>query len=698
VAELLFELGAEELPARFVGPALAELTRLFTERCQAIGLTFGQLTTCGTPRRLALRVSGLLEKTPDTVKEVLGPSVKAAFDANGQPTKPATKFAESLGLKPEQLQRFTTAKGEYVGASVSEKGQRAHDLLPAVLDACVRGLVFPKAMRWGDVEASFGRPLQWVVALLGSEIIPVVYADVRSGRQTRGHRFLAPGWISLESPADYVPKLEAAHVMPDITKRRAVLVERLAAVAASAKASLVVDEELVDQVVNLVEIPHPVVGQFEARHLDLPSEVLISEMKGHQRYFALHDGSGTLLPRFIAVSNTPVKDVALSVRGYERVLKARLTDGRFFFDEDRKTPLSSRLAKLERRTWVAGLGTMAEKTQRVQALALKLAQVLGLSAHAQTIERAAHLCKADLETGMVGEFPELQGVMGREYALHDQEPAAVADAIFQHYLPRNAQDALPTSVPGAIIGLADRLDSIVGLFSIGKRPTGAKDDYAQRRACLAIINVTLAQGWRYELPGMLKLASEGLAARLGQLKKREADDVVHSQVLEFFRGRLESLWREKHRADLVEAVLSHSFVDVTQAQRRVAALSQAATDGGFGALAATFKRVGNIVEKQAKDVVAGEVQPSRLTDAAEKTLFAELSRVGAQVRLAAKADDYQGVMREVVTLKPHVDRFFDEVMVMAEDKSLKENRVRLLMEIGGLFSMVGDFSKVQVES
>ncbi len=696
MAELLFEIGSEELPARFVVPALSELERLFTEQCAQVSLTHGAIRTFGTPRRLALAVSQVLERTPDVTKEVLGPSVRAAFDAAGKPTKPAEKFAESVKLPVDQLLRLTTPKGEYVGARVEEKGKRALELLPGILDGCVRKLIFPKSMRWGDVELAFGRPLHWIVALLDGEVVPVTYADVRSGRVTRGHRFLAPGPITLERPQDYEAKLEAAQVIVSIPKRRQLVVDRVRAAATKAQGQLREDDELVDQVTNLVELPCPVVGTFEARHLELPPEVLVSEMKSHQRYFSLQGADGKILPKFIAVSNTPVRDEALSVRGYERVLRARLSDGRFFFDEDRRTKLVERVTRLHRRTWVATLGNMAEKTDRIRSLALSLAQLTSRGSKG-TLERAATLCKADLETGMVGEFPELQGVMGREYARHDGEPEDVSLAVFEHYLPRNAQDTLPTRDDGAILGLADRFDSIVGLFSIGKKPTGAKDDFQQRRQCLAIINLTLSKGYRYSLAAVIDEASRLFEAKLAELKKKDSAP-VKPQVLDFFRGRLENLWREQHRADLVDAVLAAGFDDLVQAQKRLEALSHAAGRPDFSQLAATFKRVGNIVEKQAKDVAPGPVVAALLTDPAEQALDAELRRVKAEALPAARRDDYGAAMVAIVAIKPAVDTFFDKVMVMDKEPAVRENRVRLLMEIGAVFGTVADFSKIQAES
>jgi len=697
VADLLFELGTEELPARFVVPALQDLEKLFVEQCAAARITHGAITRFGTPRRLALLVQGLADKTDDVVKEVQGPAVKAAFEADGKPKVPAIKFAESVKLPVEKLKKVTTPKGEYLAADVEEKGRRVAELLPEVLGTCVKKLPFPKSMRWGDVEQSFGRPLQWIVALFGAEVVPVVFSDVKSGRQTKGHRFLANQWLVLERPADYEAALEKAHVVADLTRRRAMLVERLNAAAKKANGTLISDEGLVDQVLNLVELPSPVVGTFDERHLDLPPEVLIQEMKSHQRYFSLTDASGKLLPRFIAVSNTPVKDEALSVKGYERVLRARLSDGRFFFDEDRKTPLQDRLPKLARRNWVQGLGNMAEKTDRIRALASALSELAGKGAQRATIERAASLVKCDLETGMVGEFPELQGVMGREYALHGGEPKEVALAIFEHYLPRGANDSLPTQDAGALIGLADRLDSLCGLFAIGRKPTGAKDEFGLRRAAIAIINLIIGKGYRLSLSAAVDEALELLEPVLANAKKK-ADAPVKPQVLEFIQDRLRPLWGEQHRADIIEAVLCAGADDLVATRQRVEALSAYVSRPDFSKLAATFKRVGNIVEKQAKDVTKAPVDASKLTDEAEKVLNTEVSQVRDAVHAAIKGDDYAGALAKVVPLGPFVDTFFDKVMVMAEDRALRENRVRLLMEIGGLFGTVADFSKIQSES
>jgi glycyl-tRNA synthetase beta chain len=696
--DLLLELGCEELPASFIEPALADLRKVFTERATAARLGYGEVRTFGTPRRLAIWVKAVEEHGTDETREVLGPSAKAAYDAEGKPSRAALKFAEGQGVAVDALFKVQSPKGEYLAAKVFEKGKPAPEILKDVLHTAVRSLSFPKSMRWGDVDQAFARPLHWIVALFGEEVLPVTYADVRSGRVTYGHRFLAPAAIELRSGAGYEAALEKALVIADVGERRALLVERVKAAAKEAGGELLEDLALVDQVTNLVELPSPVVGSFPAKHLDLPPEVLVQEMKSHQRYFSLTDAKGKLLPKFIAVSNTPVRDEKLSLRGYERVLQARLSDARFFFDEDRRTPLFDRVEKLARVVWQGKLGSYAEKMERFRALALYLAKKTGHPESLAAIERASTLAKADLVTGMVGEFPELQGVMGREYALASGEPPEVALAIYEHYLPRTATDALPTQDPGALIGVADRLDSLCGIFALGKIPTGAADPFGLRRACLAIINLTQGRGYRFSLSGAVDEALRLLAPKIADVKRKPSDPPVREQVLDFFRGRLKSAWTEDHRGDVVEAVLFTGFDDLVAARMRLHALEALVGRADFAPLAAAFKRVVNIVEKQGRDVAAGSADPAKLQDAAEKKLHQAFLEVKAKVEGAVKADDYALALKEITSLKAPVDAFFDEVMVMAEDKALRENRVRLLTDIASLFAQVADFSKVQAEA
>ena len=695
-ADLLVELGGEELPASFILPALDQLAGAITAGLAAARLKHGEVARFGTPRRLAVLVRAVADSGQQLSKEVTGPPVKVAFK-DGQPTVAATKFAQSVGLPVAELRRVSTSKGEYLAATVEEKGRPAGEVLPAVLGEAMRAIRFPKSMRWGDVEQTWGRPLHWIVALLGAEVLPVVYADVRSGRQTRGHRFLAPGPIELALAGDYPGALERAQVIADFAVRRAMVEQRVREAAGRAGGTLLEDPALIDQVSNLVELPCPVVGRMDDRHLDLPAEVLVQEMKSHQRYFSVTSAEGRLLPRFIAVSNTPVRDEALSVRGYERVLEARLSDGRFFFDEDRKTRLADQVERLRRVTWQNQLGSYHDKLERFRPLAVWLAGASGHAAAIETLERAALLAKADLVTGMVGEFPDLQGVMGREYALASGETPEVAKAIFEHYLPRNAGDQLPSTDAGALLGIADRLDTLVGIFGIGKGPTGAADPFGLRRAALAVINVVLGRRLRFDLGRALEEAvglyrGQGIARGAGG---KPFGDVA--PVREFFAGRLEAAWSEHARTDLVKAVLAVHFGDLPQMRLRLEALAGLVAGSDFNPLALTFKRVANIVAKQASDVTAAPVDPTRLVDAQEKALYTAMQEVSGEVEHAFGQDDFTGGLSRLTALKPRVDAFFDEVMVMADERPLRENRVRLLQSIEALFRRVADFTQIQAE-
>jgi len=695
--ELLCEIGTEELPASFVEPALEELRQKLTELLSSARISHGEPRTFGTPRRLAIYFTAVAENSEDVSKEVIGPPVKVAFDAAGKASRAAQKFAEGLGLEVDKLERFQTAKGEYLGARVVERGRPAHQVLTSALGEAIHWLKFPKSMRWNEVEQPFARPVQWIAALLGSEVLPVVFGDVAAARFTYGHRFLSPQPIELKDPTEYEESLLRAQVIADPHRRKRLLQEKLHAAAVRAGGNLIEDSELLNEVTELVELPNPMVGSFDERHLDLPPEVLVQEMKRHQRYFAIADGSGKLMPKFIAVSNTPVRDEQVAIRGYERVLRARLADARFFFDEDRKQPLSDRVEKLSRVIWQQKLGTYAEKVARVGQIATWLAIELGRESLLPVIERAAVLSKADLLTGMVGEFPELQGIMGREYAKFSGEDPKVALAIFEQYLPRSATDGLPTEDSGAILGIADRLDTVCGIFGIGKAPTGAADPFGLRRAALSIIHVVLARRFRFSLSQAISTALAGLESKLGGLRK-PSEARPQQLVLDFFRARLKALWIEEHRADVVEAILSSGFDDLVAAQQRLEALSRLVSDPTFDALATAFKRVGNIVEKQGKDVPAGQVDPRKLKETSEVRLRDSCRAVRARVKELSRADDYAAVLREITSLKAAVDEFFEEVMVMTDEREVRENRVRLLQEVRALFSEVADFSKIQAES
>ncbi|MGH8886893.1 MAG: glycine--tRNA ligase subunit beta [Egibacteraceae bacterium] len=689
MSEFLLEIGTEELPAGFVEPALNALRDDLRARLEAARLGHGGIATFATPRRLALLVHDLAPASEPTTQRQLGPSVAVAFSPGGEPTLAAQKFAERRGLDVTVLERVETERGAYVAAVIEQPGSTAAEILAHALPAVVHGITFPKSMRWGDVGVTFARPVHWIVALLDGRVIPVTFGDVASGRKTRGHRFLAPGPIVLEQASDYLGALRDAHVVGDVDERRELIREQAEAAAARAGGRLVADRRLLDEVTQLVELPNPVLGTFEERYLDLPREVLVTEMRHHQRYFPVEDATGTLLPCFVAVSNTPVRDEALSRRGYERVLRARLSDGRFFFDEDRKVPLADRVPALERVVFQQELGSYADKVARMRALALWLAEATGRAEHVEVIARAATLAKADLVTGMVGEFPELQGVMGREYALASGESSDVALAIFEHYLPRGADDVLPTQDPGALLGVADRLDSLCGIFAIGKEPTATADPFALRRACLGVIHIVLDRSWRLSV-------STAVDEALRLLGRPDAE--VAERVLRFVRGRLKALWVQRHPADVVEAVLEAGWDDLVAAERRVVTLATLVGRPDFVAVATAFKRAVNIVRKSAASVPSGDARPDLFEHDAERGLHAAFLAARERVAAWGAQDDFASVLAEMGNLKPAVDRFFEQVRVIADDPELAANRIRLLGQVSDLFGRIADFSKIQTST
>ncbi len=693
--QLLFEIGSEELPSSFVRPALADLREQFEARAREARIGHGALRLFGTPRRLALLIDAVEERQQDLSTEVLGPPVKVAFDAEGKPTAVAQKWAAAQGLEPMAAPRKVTPKGEYLFTTKHEAGRATAELLPELLRGLLESVRFKKSMRWGWGDVAYARPIQWLCALYGESAVIFEYAEVTSGGTTRGHRFLANRPIALASPADYERALEEAHVIADPERRKALILEQASARAHEAGGELFEKDALLETVTFLVEEPHAVLGRFEEQYLELPSEVLVSEAQGHQRYFNVAapapegaTGAARLMPAFVAISNMPVKDVAVSRKGYERVLRARLSDARFFLTEDRKRSLESRVEELKRVVFQEKLGTLHQKVERIRALSSWLTRATEREMLAASVDRAALLCKADLTTGMVGEFPELQGVMGREYAEGVERPE-VAKALFEHYLPRFAGDRVPEGDEGALVGIADRLDTLVGILAIGKGPTGAADPYGLRRACLAIVAICLRKGYRFSLLAAVDRAIDLLGERVANRDKTRAE------VLAFFRERLRNLWSERLRKDVVEAVLSASFEDMVDARERLDAMAQIVELSDFEPLAAAFKRVVNIIEKQAKDVAEVEVNAGLLADEAERFLFAELGKARALVEEAVKARDHHRALREVAKLKAPVDRFFDTVRVLADEKQVRENRVALLAAIGKLFTGIADFSKIQ---
>lgn len=683
--ELFLEIGTEEIPAGMLPVAMRDLERMIRKELSAARIEFGNVTTMATPRRLVLSVADVAEQQQRQELNLSGPSVKVAFDADGNPTKAALGFARSNGVDVSELTQQETDKGTYLFLSKVIEGQPVVGQLPEMLLKVVSGLSFKKSMRWKDLDVRFARPLHWIVALYGGEVVPFEYANLSTGNESVGHRFMAPQSFAVGGLDDFVVKAREHFVIVDPEERKQIIAKEIERVAREEGGALNVDEELLEEVAYLVEDPTPLCGSFDEEYLQLPDELLITSMKEHQRYFTLADTEGRLLPKFITISNTRPKDPSVVVKGNERVLHARLADAMFFWKEDQKSTLESRLESLKNVVYQAQLGTSYAKVQRFSALADTLAQQLDPSV-VELTQRAATLCKCDLESGMVYEFPELQGIMGREYAKIEGEDPRVATAIFEHYLPVQAGGDLPSDNVGAFVSLADKVDTVCGCFGVGLIPTGTADPYALRRCAIGILNIILDRGYRMSLPAFIAQAVTQLEDKLNR-----SAEAVTAEVVEFIRLRfVNMLTGQNYPSDVVEAVLSAGFDDVIDVRQRVQALSEMKQQQDFEALAATFKRVGNIIKGGVTDAVVESV----FEEECERELFTELQRVQQGVSGLMASGDYPGVLRCIAELRPAVDAFFDGVMVMAKDDAVKTNRLALLTQVAGLFAGLADFSRI----
>ena len=665
--DYLLEIGLEELPASFLERGLESLEAAAQEALAGARLAPSAVDVMGTPRRMTLRLAGLPERQPDREEAVAGPPWSVAFK-DGQPTKAAEGFARKNGVELSSLEKITTDKGEYVGAVVRETGRPAAEVLAELLPEICRKISFPKVMRWGTGEFAFGRPVHWMVSLLGEEVVPFDFASVTAGRVTRGHRFLAPASFELTSAADYEAALAERHVVVRFDARRDAMNDALASAADELGGTLVRDDFLVGECLHLVEEPFVVPGAFDESFLALPDEVVISVMRDHQRYFAVRDGEGKLMPRYLNVVNT-AENPATIAKGNDRVLRARLADARFFVDEDKKSPLESRLTKLDTVTFHRKLGSVGEKVRRVARLAERLAEAAGLDA--AKARRAAELAKCDLETLIVYEFPELQGLMGRYYALGDGIDADVADAIAEHYRPAGAEDDVASGILGALVGVADRLDTLVGIFGIGLVPKGSNDPFALRRAALGVVRTALEGPIDVDLAQALAWARAGYEGR----ELHETDAALD----DFFRARLRAFFRERFGGDVVEATLaaweSGSVRDLKERMRAVHAFRQLEA---YASLAHAFKRTTGILE----DVERGPVDAALLEPGAEQALAETYGGLEQRLEKLAETGEYQAALQPVADeLRAPIDRFFDEVLVMSEDLKVRANRLRLLASI-----------------
>ena len=679
---LLLEIGTEEVPAHAMPGILKELKEHAKKALGELRLDFEEVRTMGTPRRTALLVTGLAEKQQDVSSENRGPSVKIAFDESGNPTKAAQGFARGQKVDPKDL----VVKDGYVYAMVHEEGQKTAELLKKLLPDLICGLNFPNNMRWADLDFKFIRPLRWIVALYGGEVIPFEVAEVKSGRVSRGHRFLSEGDFEIPDADSYEKACEDAFVIVDQEKRKAMIRKGIEDVAKEQGGVADITEDLLEEVLYLVEYPTALCGKFEEKYLNLPAEAVITPMRDHQRYFPVKSAEGALLPMFITVRNGGKEYLETVQHGNERVLKARLEDAQFFFDEDRKHSLEEHREKLKTVVFQEGLGTVYEKSQRLEKLAAFIADAIGADEKARKHAlRAAKLCKADLVTGMVTEFTELQGIMGREYAKLDGECEKVAIAIDEHYMPRFAGDALPQTPAGRIVSLADKIDTIVGTFSRGKIPTGSQDPFALRRQALGLVNTVMEAKWNLSLSSVVSLAMD-----LYGMEDASARAKMQQDVADFMRLRLKNVLSDrKIRYDVVDALL-FDVDDIYAVTLRGDALAKfIATDGAEKKIQA-FVRAGNL----AKNAESAKVEESLFREEAEKNLYRAYGVAKSSLEGFLEKGDYCAAIGALGELARPIDEFFDGVMVMDKDEKIKNNRLGLLKSVDALLRRVGDFSKI----
>ncbi len=683
--DLLFEIGTEEIPAEFLPGTLKDMEEIIRKEFANLRIGHGEIKTLATPRRLVLFVYKVAARQEDQVIEKLGPAKKVSFDDKGNPTPAALGFARGQGLDISELKTVTTDKGEYILARKKTKGGETKDLLPVILTRFITSIPFPKSMRWMNLDIRFVRPIHWILALFGGEIVPFKVENISSGDRSRGHRFMHPRPFKVRSIKDYLAKTRKAFVIVDPEERKKIILEQADQAAAGAGGKILRDEELIEEVTFLVEYPSAVVGNFEKDYLKLPKDVLTATMMDHQRYFPVIDVAGKLLPHFITINNTLARDPSVVARGNEKVIRARLADAKFFFEADQKVPLDQHFEKLRKVVFHSMLGTSYDKVMRFRELAAYITKRVnpGLK---DTVDRTACLAKADIETQMIYEFPELQGIMGREYALIQGESPVVAKAIYEHYLPTQAGGDLPETDEGAIVSIADKLDTIVGFFGVNQIPTGTADPYGLRRQALGILNIILHRNYRLDLTDLIERSMAILETRL---KRPPAE--TKKDVLDFFRGRLENqLISQGHPYDVVDAVLTVGVSEIGKAMLKIGALEDIKGHPDFEPLAIAFKRVVNIL----KGFKGGSVDPTLFETDVERDLYEAWMELEAKVEDFLERGEYREAMAHLVKFRKPVDSFFEGVLVMAKDEKIRINRLSLLEAIARLFYRVADFSKI----
>lgn len=687
--DFLFELGAEELPPKSLFALARSLCEGVVRGLDEAGIQHGAAQWFATPRRLAVFIASVADRQPDQQIKRLGPAVAAAFDASGQPTKAALGFAASCGVSIDQLDRAEGPKGPVLQFVGEKRGESTTALLPGVVNAALATLPIAKRMRWGAGEQEFVRPVHWIVMMFGSTVVDGEVLGLRAGKTTRGHRFHAPREITLPTPAKYADVLrEKGYVIADVAERRERIRSGTTALAHSLNGEAVIDESLLDEVTALVEWPAPLAGRFDERYLALPEEVPIATMQDHQRYFPVRTASGVLMNAFITVANIESKDPEKVRDGNERVVRPRLADAAFFWDSDRSEPLAARREGLKSLTFQNKLGSMHAKSERVSALAERIAHSIG--GEPATARRAAELAKCDLLTAMVGEFPELQGLMGKYYAQHSGEPAEVCAAIEEHYWPRFAGDRVPATRAGIAVALADKLDTIAGIFAIGQKPSGTRDPFALRRAAVGVLRTILERALDLDLRQLVEIA---VAAQ-----PVETSGAVAEEVWSFLMERLRSLYLEDGAAqsittEMIDAVLATHPASPLDIDARLRALGAFLTLPAAASLASANKRIANILRKAPAEV-SGAVDTARLESPAERTLFEHVVSMERAVNPMFARRDYGPALAQLASLRENVDRFFDDVMVMADDPDVRANRLGLLLRLRSLFLQVADLSRL----
>ena len=680
--DLLFEIGAEEIPAGFMPNILGQLKQLAETKLNDAHLPFESIATYGTPRRLSLIVKGLADTSAEISERHKGPSASIAYDADGNATKAAIGFARGKGLDVADL----VVEDGYIYAETKTAGVPAKDIVTDMLPQLITGLNFPKSMHWGNLDAKFVRPVRWLVALLDEEVIPVEFATVKSGNVTRGHRFLGADEITIKNPASYVDTLKENFVMVNQDARRELISKQLHDIAASKNASIVWDDDLLEEINYLVEWPTALCGGFEESYLALPDAAIITPMKDHQRYFPLVDQDGKLLPMFLTVRNGSDHSIEVVQAGNERVLRARLDDAKFFFNEDRKKPLIDRQDGLTKIVFQEGLGNLADKTERLLTLGRVFSEECELHEDARVVlERATELAKTDLTTGMVTEFTELQGVMGKEYALLDGESPEVAEAIFEQYLPRFAGDVLPQTEAGKVLSIIDKIDNIVATFSRGLIPTGSQDPYALRRQTIGILNILLNSEWNISLRPIIVESMNLLNV------PADKQDELLGQVEEFITLRLKNIFLDREVPHhVIDLLLSNNELSVADAEGLVKALLANRIDENVE-LVQAFTRMYNLV----KDVTYTGVDESLLKEEAERALYEMATKASEASIDAWDKNDYDAVVAVPATLVPAINKFFEDVMVMDKDEAIKANRLQLVRLAYSVMAIIGDISALK---